>query len=95
MSALTAKVTMGVAPMSMRETFGASASRGRFPTPATLSRTSCTARSSGTVSLNCTKMSPTFSRAKLWMTSTPWMPATASSMGLLTCASISAGPAPR
>ena len=82
--------------MSTRLMTGASASLGSLPVAsATLSRTSCTARSRLSESLNWTKTTPEFSREKEWILSMPLMPATASSMGLTTWVSISPGPAPR
>ena len=82
--------------MSTRLMRGASASLGSLlVTDATLSRTSCTARSRFSDSLNWTSTTPAFSREKLWILSIPLIPATASSIGLTTWFSISPGPAPR
>ena len=62
---------------------------------ATLSRTSCMARSCDIDSLNCTKTRPiVLARERLDASRRPLMPATASSMGLTTCVSISVGPGP-
>jgi len=86
---------MGAALTSTRLTFGRSASRGNSDCAcATLSRTSCTARSRLSLSLNCTAMVLAFSRDQECILSMPLMPAIESSSGLVTCVSISPGPAP-
>ncbi len=91
----TAKVMIACPSTSMRVTMGASIPPGRSPRIWSMaSFVSCTAFSVGTSMRNSTTVVERPSTTVEVMFFTPVTPATASSISLVTCVSISAGAAP-
>jgi hypothetical protein len=81
--------------LSKRATYGGLASRGKFGcTAATLSRTSCTARSMSAPTSNSTPVSLRPSRLFERIILTPAMPFSASSIGCVSSLSVASGDAP-